>query len=155
MTQVDGTVILGTAPLQLLDHPQQMHVAGVRGVVNMCAEYSGPTSSYSDLGITQLRLPTVDHFEPSLESMQLAIKFIKEHKARGERVYVHCKAGHGRAAAITLCWMLAESPSMSAEEGNALLHSKRKVRQTLWKQSNVQAFKAQVDAETDVRSKKK
>ena len=148
MTTVDDTVILGTAPLQLLGHPQQMHAAGVRGVVNMCAEYNGPTAAYRTLGITQLHLPTVDHFEPSVESMQQAVAFIKEHQARGERVYVHCKAGHGRAAAITLCWMLDESRGVTAKEANALLHSKRKIRQTLWKQQNVQAFKAQLDART-------
>jgi len=108
-------------------------------------EYNGPTVAYSALGITQLHLPTVDHFEPSVESMGKAVKFIKEHQTRGEKVYVHCKAGHGRAAAITLCWMLNESPEVTAEEANALLHSKRKVRQTLWKQQNVQAFKAQLD----------
>lgn len=50
----------------------------------------------------QLRLPTLDHFEPSVDSLQEAIKFIKEFKDRGQKVYIHCKAGHGRAAATGL-----------------------------------------------------
>ena len=37
----------------------------VRGVINMCEEYKGPTSKYNELGIEQLYLPTTDHFEPS------------------------------------------------------------------------------------------
>ena len=39
----------------------------------MCEEYAGPGGHYNDLGIKQLRLPTVDHFEPSLEYMQVGI----------------------------------------------------------------------------------
>lgn len=146
MTTIDDTLILGTAPLALLDFPSKMHVAGVRGVVNMCAEYEGPKDCYSRLGIQQLHLPTVDHFEPSLEFMEVAIKFISEYKSRGERVYVHCKAGHGRGAAIALCWMMSQSKKLSAEKANAILRSKRKVRATLWKQQNIQAFKAMLDA---------
>jgi len=48
--------------------------------------------------------------------MQEAMKFIEEHKKRGERVYVHCKAGHGRAGAIGLCWMMHENKGNSAEQ---------------------------------------
>lgn len=74
----------------------------------MCCEYSGPVQSYKEIGIKQLRLPSVDHFEPSLEYMQDAVNFIALHKKRNEKVYVHCKAGHGRAASIALCWMIYE-----------------------------------------------
>ena len=69
---------------------------GVRGVVNLCDEYGGPQAceavgsgavclspydcrlirqgpvreaSYDRMEITQLRLPTVDHYEPSLEDL--------------------------------------------------------------------------------------
>lgn len=94
--------------MALLGHPQALWNAGVRGVVNMCCEYSGPVAAYKDIGIKQLRLPSVDHFEPSLEYMQEAVKFIDSHKKRHEKVYVHCKAGHGRAASIALCWMIYE-----------------------------------------------
>ena len=95
-TDVDETVILGCAPMSIFEHPQQLYRLGVRGVVNLCDEYKGPTWAYSELGIKQLYLPTIDHCEPSLEYMTEAVEFIKRYKARGEKVYVHCKAGHGR-----------------------------------------------------------
>jgi atypical dual specificity phosphatase len=107
------TVILGCAPVGFLGHPDKLYKLGVRGVVNMCYEYTGPTSYYNNLGIKQLRLPTIDHFEPSLNQLQEAVAFINEYKRKGEKVYVHCKAGHGRAAAVALCWMLNENPNMS------------------------------------------
>lgn len=117
-SELDDTLILGCAPMGIAGHPGELYNKGVRGVVNMCYEYPGPTSSYSNLGIKQLYLPTVDHFEPSLESMTKAVAFIQEHKDRGEKVYVHCKAGHGRAASIALCWMLKQNPGKTAKVEN-------------------------------------
>ena len=111
----------------------------------MCTEYKGPENYYNDLGITQLRLPTVDHFEPSLDFMKDAVDFIKSYAKKGEKCYVHCKAGHGRAAAIALCWTIYSNPELSAEDCNKLLSSKRKVRSTLFKQPNIKAFKEWVD----------
>jgi hypothetical protein len=99
--------------MAILGHPQALWSSGVRGVVNMCCEYSGPVAAYKDIGMKQLRLPSVDHFEPSLEYMQEAVNFIASHKKRGEKVYVHCKAGHGRAASIALCWMISEHKNTS------------------------------------------
>ena len=144
-TTVDDTLVLGVAPMSVLGHPDQLYKLGVRGVVNMCHEYSGPQGAYASLGIRQLRLPTVDHFEPTVENIEEAIKFIKYYKDRGEKVYVHCKAGHGRAACIALCWMLYDDPKLSAKEANSILCSKRKVRPTLFKQKGVSSIKDKID----------
>lgn len=113
-TEVDDTLLLGCAPV-LPTVPQQLHAIGVRAVVNMCAEYSGPEAAYQQLGIQQLRLPTDDHYEPALTDMEAAISFIAKCKARNEKVYVHCKAGHGRAASIALCWLMYSNPSADPE----------------------------------------
>lgn len=109
-TKVDDTLILGCAPMSFCGHPEELYKQGVRGVVNMCYEFPGPKDEYARLGMKQLHLSTVDHTEPKLEQMKEAVAFIKHHKNRGEKVYVHCKAGHGRAASIALCWMMHENP---------------------------------------------
>jgi atypical dual specificity phosphatase len=96
-----------------MGHPDKLYKLGVRGVINMCYEYSGPTFQYNRLGMKQLRLPTVDHFEPSASQLQEAMAFIKDYQKKGEKVYVHCKAGHGRAAAVAMCWMITENPEMN------------------------------------------
>ena len=119
-TTVDDTLYLGCAPMGILGHPSQLHKLGVRGVINMCYEYDGPKNYYSDLGIKQLHLPTVDHFEPSVSQISQAVQFIQEHKNRGEKVYVHCKAGHGRAASVAMCWMMNESPNVSLKVCNMI-----------------------------------
>lgn len=137
---VDDNLFLGCAPMDILGIPGRIHKLGVRGVVNMCYEYPGPKDSYSRLGVKQLYLPSADHYEVSVEYMQQAVEFIKHHKERGEKVYVHCKAGHGRAASIALCWMIHENPSISPKDLNALLGKSRKVRKTLYDQKNIKAF---------------
>jgi len=144
-TIIDDTLILGCAPMAFLGHPKKLYNLGVRNVINMQTEYDGPTSSYNEIGITQLRLPTVDHFEPSLEYINQAIKFISQKKERGEKVYVHCKAGHGRAASIALCWMIHENfGKLEPKELNTILSEKRKVRKTLYKQSNIVKYYQQL-----------
>ena len=109
----------------------------VRGVVNLCEEYRGPTQSYKRLGMRQLWLPTTDHFEPSVEDLESAVNFIAEHEAIGKRVYVHCRAGHGRSAAVVFAWLLAKDPKTDMKKLNQELCQLRDVRRTLWKQHNI------------------
>ena len=81
----------------------------------MCDEYAGPEKEYKRLGIKQLRLPTTDHFEPSFQALEESIQFIEGHQKRGEKVYVHCKAGHGRGASVAMSWLMYRNPDMSAK----------------------------------------
>lgn len=145
-TKVDETLYLGCAPMGFLNHPETMHKLGIRGVVNMCYEYPGPKSKYEKLGILQLHLPTVDHTEPTVESLKRAVKFIADHKEKGEKVYVHCKAGHGRAAAVALSWLIHENRDVNTSDLNAALRQKRKVRPTLYNQSNIIQFKSWINS---------
>lgn len=112
---IDNTIILGCAPLAILNHPRILYELGVRGVVNCCCEYSGPINAYNALGITQLHLPCVDHYEADVTTLEEAVKFIQYYANRGEKVYVHCKAGHGRAAAVAFCWLITQNPNISLE----------------------------------------
>lgn len=71
-TVVDDTVVMGGCPFGFANIPEHLHEEyGVRGVINMCKEYAGPTSKYERLGIKELWLPTVDHFEPSVHDLKV------------------------------------------------------------------------------------
>ena len=112
-TKVDDVVYLGCAPMEIFNHPTELNKLGVEGVVNMCYEYPGPVASYDKLGMKQLRMEVVDHEEPSVEQLKLAVSFISSYKQKGRKVYVHCKAGHGRGAAVALAWLIHENPETS------------------------------------------
>ena len=109
-------------------------------MINLCDEYKGPVDKYNRLGMKELWLPTVDHFEPSLGDIQRAVNFIHKHKKQGDRVYVHCRAGHGRSAAVVYAWLLSRDPTVDRRALNHDFCKIRNVRSTLWKQPNIIKF---------------
>lgn len=141
---VDDTVVLGGIPFGFLGMPEHLRKDfNVRGVINMCEEYKGPCKKYDKLGIEELWLPTTDHFEPSLENLEKAVQFIKKYEKRGRRVYVHCRAGHGRSAAVVFAYLLSKAKDrgvldiLDMEELNLRFLEVRDVRKTLYKQPNI------------------
>jgi atypical dual specificity phosphatase len=144
----------------------------VRGVINLCEEYPGPMQQYHQLGIKSLHLPTVDHFEPSVPDLELALHFIQQfgnnatttthpndrptndtkdqvdHNSRrhshhdknknNNRVYIHCRAGHGRSAAVVMAYLISKDPKQANLRAiNQYMGSLRNVRSTLWQQPNI------------------
>ena len=69
---------------------------------------------------------------------QVAISFIRAHKAKGDKVYIHCRAGHGRSAAGAFAWLMSTNPKSNLQNLNEQFCQKRDVRKTLWKQENIQ-----------------
>jgi len=148
VTPIDKTLVMGGAPFAILDYPRKLKdVYGVGGVINMCREWRGPTRQYKKLGMEELYLPTTDHFEPSEEDLISALFFIKRHENQGKKVYVHCRAGHGRSGAVAYAWLLIEGYPTSLDDPKALnadLRKIRKVRPNLWKQSSLRALHARL-----------
>jgi atypical dual specificity phosphatase len=141
VTEIDETVVMGGAPFGFLGYPRKLRDEfGVGGVVNFCEEYRGPVAQYQRLGMEELYLPTTDHFEPSQEDLMTALSFIRRHEVQGKRVYVHCRAGHGRSGAAVFAWMLLKDPTVDPRQLNAQFGKVRKVRSTLWKQPNIRAL---------------
>jgi len=135
---VDKQVFLGAMPLPF-HNVRDVFNKGVRAAINLCDEYSGPLSQYRKLGVQQLYLPTVDHFEPSAEDMRRAVQYIEEVVNRGDSVYLHCRAGHGRSAAVAVAWLIHRYGYTPKEAQEHLLR-KRLVRKSLYKQPNVLQF---------------
>ena len=134
--EISTGVFLGAVPLVAAGHVQELHRLGVRAVVNMMDEYNGPSHEYQRLGIKQLRLPVIDHMEPTVQQMRSAVQFMQEETATGSKVYVHCRGGHGRGGAVAFAWLLNENGA-GLSETQQLLSSLRKVRSKLWKQKNI------------------
>jgi hypothetical protein len=137
--EVSPGVILGGVPIVFAGHVDELYKLGVRGVINMQDEYHGPIKKYEELGITQNRLPCVDHVEPTVEQMVNACTFITEQREKGHKVYVHCKGGHGRGGAIAFAWILKVC-GRTLKETQDMLSNQRKVRSTLYKQQNIIEF---------------
>ena len=138
---VDDTmppVLIGQAPL-FHSQLRELDELGVNAIVNLCDEYKGPASEYRKRDISLLWLKTVDHLEPTVEAMRTACSFIEHHRKRGSGVYIHCKSGRGRSAAIAMAWLL-QVKRMKPLEANRHLLKVRKVRNKLFLQKNVVQF---------------
>ena len=131
-------VLLGQAPL-FTSYLHELDSMGVKAVINLCDEFKGPTRFYRRNGISLLWLKTVDHLEPTVEAMRTACDFIEHHRKRGSGVFIHCKSGRGRSAAIAMAWLM-HYRRMDVMQAQKKLLSVRKVRAKLWKQKNVIQF---------------
>ena len=57
-------------------------------------------------GVQQEWFPTVDLLPPSLLDIGRGLKVIQDCKVKCKSVYVHCKAGKGRSATVTACYLI-------------------------------------------------
>jgi atypical dual specificity phosphatase len=93
---------------------------GVKAVVTLNEEFEIFISleQYAAAGITHLHLLTIDFlYAPPVGEMHRGVDFIHEHAARGELVYVHCKAG--RSTSLVLCYLVkhhAMAPAAALEQ---------------------------------------
>ena len=85
--------------------------AGVTAVLDLTAEFSEPASF---LGLTYLNVPVLDLTAPSAEQVQAAVDFINVERRTGI-VYVHCKIGYSRSAAVVGAWLRDAGLADSAE----------------------------------------
>jgi membrane-associated phospholipid phosphatase len=95
--------------------------AGVTAVVDLTGEFSAPEPF---LSVAYLHLPVLDLTAPSQSQLDEAVEFIAEHAARGI-VYVHCKIGYSRSAAVLGSYLIAADLAHSADEAMQKLREVR------------------------------
>lgn len=94
---------------------------GVNGSVNLRVEYDDAANG---LALDHYcYLPTVDDDCPSPEHFQKGVDFIRSVVEDGGQVYIHCKAGVGRAPTMAAAYFVAEG--MSVDEAIALIQRTR------------------------------
>lgn len=119
---VDEHVLVGAVPSSR--DLAKLHALGVGALVNLCEEFRGDEAALRQHRIEQLCLPTTDYFAPSEADIRRGISFMRDQVARGEKVYVHCKAGRARSATLVLCYLMA-AHRCSAQEAYARLKAVR------------------------------
>jgi protein-tyrosine phosphatase/membrane-associated phospholipid phosphatase len=94
---------------------------GVTAELDLTAEFSRPAPFRAT---TYCNLPILDLTAPTPGQLREAIRFIARESARGT-VYVHCKVGYSRTAAVVGAYLLATGRAETAEEAVALLRKAR------------------------------
>ncbi|KAJ7406118.1 Phosphatidylglycerophosphatase and protein-tyrosine phosphatase 1 [Pitangus sulphuratus] len=84
----------------------------VRAVVTLTENYETrffccSPQEWEAMGVEQLCLSTVDLTGvPTLENLHKGVDFILKHRACGNTVYVHCKAGRSRSATMVAAYLI-------------------------------------------------
>ncbi|HMN60188.1 MAG TPA: dual specificity protein phosphatase [Anaerolinea sp.] len=88
---------------------------GIQAVVNLRIEKDD-----AKLGLAPANycyLPTVDDEAPSPEHLEQGLRFIAGMISRGERVYIHCGAGVGRAPTMAAAYLISTGMSLDQALG--------------------------------------
>lgn len=103
------------------DEAREVVGQGVTAVLDLTAEFS---EARPFTGVEYLNLPILDLTAPTRGQLDTAVAFITGQIKRGT-VYVHCKIGYSRTAAVVACYLLASGKAHSPEEAMALLRTVR------------------------------
>lgn len=85
---------------------------GVTAVLDLTAEF---TEAEAFRARTYLNLPVLDLTAPTQPQLDAAVAFLQD-ASRCGTVYVHCKAGYSRTAAVACAWLMAGRRAASVEE---------------------------------------
>jgi protein-tyrosine phosphatase/membrane-associated phospholipid phosphatase len=94
---------------------------GVTAVLDLTSEFSEASPF---LGVSYRNLPILDLTAPTPDQLREAVQFITEESARGT-VYVHCKIGYSRSAAVVGAYLLAGGKAATAQEAVTVLRRAR------------------------------
>lgn len=139
---LDDTVLLGRMPRRR--EIEALHGEGIGAIINMCDEFAGHTAELTKFNICQLRLPTIDLVCPTIENLRRGVEFIDQCSNDQIKVYIHCKAGRGRAATMALCYLIAKRRICAEDAYTEMKSARVQVDRNLFKRQPVREFEESV-----------
>jgi protein-tyrosine phosphatase/membrane-associated phospholipid phosphatase len=119
---------------------------GVTAVLDLTTEFSEPAPFRA---VNYFNLPILDLTTPTQEQLNRAVAFIVQHAAKGT-VYVHCKAGYSRTAAVAGAYLLTSQRAATVEEA---IMRVREVRPTIVvRPEAVEALRTFAQRQVDART---
>jgi protein-tyrosine phosphatase/membrane-associated phospholipid phosphatase len=100
---------------------QEAAVVSADAVLDLTGEFS---EAKPFLAVTYRNIPVLDLTAPTTQQLRDAVAFITEHAANG-KVYIHCKIGYSRSAAVVGAYLLAIGKAKTAEDAVAILRAAR------------------------------
>ena len=94
------------------DEAEDLLACGVTAVLDLTAEFSETDVLRQTI---YRNMPILDLTAPTPEQMQNGVAFIREHATEG-LVYVHCKIGYSRTAALAGAYLMATGHADDADE---------------------------------------
>lgn len=109
------------------DEAERALAAGVTAILDLTSELPAPEPFARHAAYRNL--PVLDLTAPSVAMLREAVEFIRMHAGdeddRRGAVYVHCKAGYSRSAAVAGAYLLESGLAADADEAIAMLKAAR------------------------------
>jgi len=105
MTWITDHLAVGPAPMSFaaLD---DLRSQGVRGILNLCAEFTDLHSIEAEQGFEVYHLPIEDEQAPDLAELDKALDWLDEAIYLGKKVFIHCRHGIGRTGTVLNAYIL-------------------------------------------------
>lgn len=106
---------VGPAPMSYEDL-DDIKAYGIRGIVNLCAEFSDLHELEENAGFEVYYLPIHDECAPDMEKMEHALQWFDEAMYLKKKVLVHCKHGIGRTGTFVSAYLLRRGMGLKIAE---------------------------------------
>ena len=101
-SQITDQIFLGTNACCTIHFKKELLDNGVRADVSLEGERIDAAQGADYF----LWLPTVDHTGPTITKLSIGVHALRELVEAGEKVYVHCKNGHGRGPSLVIAYFI-------------------------------------------------
>lgn len=123
--EIKPGIILGRVPLP--HHPEVLHCIGVKQVIALTQPWETwiNEDKWDAFGINILSIPTEDNTPVSITDLNKAVDTIYKTIEKQGKVYIHCKAGIGRAASVVTAYLMSFNDTLSISEAEGIIRNER------------------------------
>jgi atypical dual specificity phosphatase len=118
---VEDHTLAGTGYPASRAQVEWLAASGIRSMLTL-TEDPLPEKWTEGLDLVRGHVPMKDHERPSLEAMELGVKFIRDQLSAGRPVAVHCLAGEGRTGCVLSAYLM-RTRGLTADQAMAKLRS--------------------------------
>ena len=111
ITWITDSLGVGRAPMSY-EELDEIRAQGIRGIVNLCHEFSDLHELEEKAGFEVYYLPILDECAPDIDELEKCLHWLDEAIYLKKKILVHCRFGQGRTGTLTSAYLLRRGLGM-------------------------------------------